>query len=177
MPLYHFSEEPDIRIFEPRAGRIADQAYVWAIDEWHAPMYYFPRDCPRACFWPGPQTTAEDRERWFGGIDARMFIAVESAWLDRIRSAQLYRYALPEDSFELHDATAGHWVSHTAVVPFSVQPVEDLLTALAEAGVELRIYASADRPLVTRDRINIGVLRHTPAERRRLAGERLTRGC
>jgi len=139
MPLYHFSEEPDIRVFEPRSGPILDQAYVWAIDEWHAPMYYFPRDCPRACFWPGSRTTADDRERWFGGIDAKMVIAVESAWLERIRSAQLYRYVLPEDSFTIHDATAGHWVSSTAVAPLSVEPVGDLLTALAQAEVELRI--------------------------------------
>jgi hypothetical protein len=54
MPLYHFSEERDIRVFEPGIGCIADQAYVWAIDEWDAPMYYyFPRDCPRACFLAG----------------------------------------------------------------------------------------------------------------------------
>ena len=68
MPLYHFSEEPDIRVFQPRVGLIATESYVWAIDEWHAPMYYFPRDCPRACFWPGPTTSDEDRERWFGGV-------------------------------------------------------------------------------------------------------------
>ena len=139
MPLYHFSEEPDIRVFEPRFSPIANGDYVWAIDEWHAPMYYFPRDCPRACFWPGPTTTAEDHERWFGGVEARMVIAVESGWLDRIRSAQLFRYALPEDGFERHDATAGHWVSRTAVAPLSVEPVGDLLAALVDAGVELRI--------------------------------------
>jgi hypothetical protein len=102
-------------------------------------MYYFPRDCPRACFWPGSEATAEDRDRWFGGIDARMVIAVESAWLERIRATQLYRYVLPEDGFELHDATAGHWVSDTAVAPLSVEPVGDLLAALIEADVELRI--------------------------------------
>jgi hypothetical protein len=138
VPLYHFSEEPDIRIFQTRPGRVPE-ALVWAIDECHAPMYFFPRDCPRACFWPGPQTTAEDRERWFAGIEAKMVIAVESAWLERIRSARLYRYTLPEDGFELHDATAGHWVSRSPVSPLSVEPVGDLLAALADAGVELRI--------------------------------------
>ena len=139
MPLYHFSEDPDIRVFEPRFSRIANGDYVWAIDEWHAPMYYLPRDCPRACFWPGPQTTDEDRERWFGGIDAKMIIAVESAQLERIRSTQLSRYVLPEDGFELHDATAGHWVSRAPVAPLAVEPVGDLLAALTAASVELRI--------------------------------------
>lgn len=175
MILYHFSEEPDIRVFEPRTGRIADEAYVWAIDEWHSPMYYFPRDCPRACFWPGAQTTAEDRERWFGGIDARMVIAVESAWLDRIRSAKLYRYALPDDGFELHDSTAGHWVSRVAVAPLAGEPVGDLLAALAEAGVELRNHPGADRPLVPGDRLDPRVLRHASAQRAGLAGGHVAR--
>ena len=142
MPLYHFSEESAILVFAPRvapSSSVQDQAYVWAIDEWHAPMYYLPRDCPRACFWPGLQTSADDRERWFGGIAAQMVIAVESGWLDRIRSTELYRYTMPEDTFDLLDATAGHWVSRTAVTPLRVEPVGDLLAALTSARVELRI--------------------------------------
>jgi hypothetical protein len=139
MPLYHFSEGPHIRIFEPRRSRISSEAHLWAIDEWHAPMYYFPLDCPRACFWPGSQTSAEDRERWFGGIDASTVIGVEAAWLDRIRSAKLHRYALPDDTFELRDSIAGRWVSASAVAPLAVEPVGDLLGALAESGLELRV--------------------------------------
>ena len=69
--LNHFSEEPDIRIFEPRAvpgtrpaGREwLNSPLVWAIDDWHAPAYMFPRDCPRILWWPLPGTTAEDLER------------------------------------------------------------------------------------------------------------------
>jgi hypothetical protein len=139
MPIYHFSEEPDIRVFEPRFSSPANGDYVWAIDEWHAPMYYFPRDCPRACFWPGPHTTADDYERWLGGIEAKMIIAVESAWLVRIRSTKLFRYALPQDGFEQHDSIAGHWVSPATVTPLTVEPVGDLLSTIAAADVELRI--------------------------------------
>jgi hypothetical protein len=142
--LYHFSEDPAITLFEPHRAptSIRDEALVWAIDEWHAPMYYVPRDCPRACFWPGPRTTDDDRERWFGGVDARMVIAVESAWLERIRSTALYRYAMPEETFTPADATAGHWVSRGPVRPLGVEPVGDLIAALAQAGVELRITPS-----------------------------------
>jgi hypothetical protein len=141
MPLYHFSEDPGITRFEPHiAGTsIVAEPLVWAIDEWHAPMYYVPRDCPRACFWPGPQTSAEDRERWFGGVEARMVIAVESRWLERIRATRLYRYALPEETFLLNDATAGHWVSREPVAPTAVEPIDDLLAAIAAADVELRV--------------------------------------
>jgi len=142
MPLYHFSEEPNIRVFEPRPGRIPDETYIWAIDESHAPMYYFPRDCPRACFWPGPQTTDEDREHWLVGVDAKMVIAVESRWLELIRSTVLYRYTVPEGTFELHDAIAGHWMSRGAVISHYVEPLGDLLTTLASAGAELRTTPS-----------------------------------
>jgi hypothetical protein len=142
--LYHFSEEPDIGVFEPRSPleRPEIEPLVWAIDEWHQAMYFVPRDCPRACFWPGAQTTDEDRERWFGGIDARMVIAVESDWLARIRETVLYRYGMPADTFVLNDETAGHYVSSEAVTPIAVQPVGDLLAALAAANVELRITPS-----------------------------------
>jgi hypothetical protein len=105
-------------------------------------MYYFPRDCPRACYWPGEFTTALDRERFFAGVDARMIIAVESAWLERIRSTTLYRYTMPETLFEPRDAGAGHWVSRHSVTPLAVEPIDDLLGAIVGAGVELRITAS-----------------------------------
>ena len=145
MTLFHFSEDPTITVFEPHiasSSNIQDQAYVWAIDEWHSAMYLFPRDCPRACFYPGDKTTDEDRERFLGGVAARMVICVEAAWLDRIRSTTLYRYTMPEASFALNDATAGHWVSRATVTPLSVEPVGDLLAALAAADVELRVTPS-----------------------------------
>ncbi len=81
----------------------------------------------------------EDRERWFGGIEARMVIAVESGWLERIRSTTLYRYEMPPASFRLLDENAGHWVSEQRLEPVSVEPVGDLLEALAASNVELRV--------------------------------------
>ena len=68
-----------------------------------------------------------------------MVIAVEADWLPAIRSAALYRYTMPEATFRLNDATAGHWVSRQAVAPLAVEPVGDLLSALLAAGVELRV--------------------------------------
>jgi len=139
-PLFHFSEEPGIEIFEPRvpAGRPGIDPLVWAIDEWHSPMYFFPRDCPRILLWPLPTTTAADRERWFGASDARILAHVEYAWLERIRTATLYRYLVPPDTFEdLGDA--GMHVSRETVHPLAVEPVADLLRSLREAGVELRL--------------------------------------
>ena len=144
--LYHFSEEPGIARFEPRAraeNTSGEPPCVWAIDDWHAPMYYVPRDCPRACFWPGSVTSDADRERWFAGVDAKMVIAIESAWLERLRRTTLYRYELPPATFvPARDDESGHHVSREAVEPIGVEPVGDLLAALAAANVELRITPS-----------------------------------
>src|SRR4030095_61758 len=109
-----FSEDPGIARFEPHVAStssIQDRAYVWAIDEWHAPMYYVPRDCPRACFWAGEQTSAEDRERWPHGLSPRFVMVVEAQWIDRIRNTVLYRYELPPKTFTPRLDGSGHHVS------------------------------------------------------------------
>ncbi len=45
MRLFHFSEEPDIAVFDPFDG------LVWAIDDEMAVNYLFPREC-RPSVWP-----------------------------------------------------------------------------------------------------------------------------
>ena len=76
MKLFHFSEEPTIQRFEPHVPQTQPEAspLVWAIDETHAPNYFFPRDCPRVCFWDGPRTTRADRERFLGPSNAATVI-------------------------------------------------------------------------------------------------------
>lgn len=143
MPLYHFSEDPTIARFVPRPplARPEVEPLVWAIDDWHAPIYFFPRDCPRVCFWPLLTTTTEDYARFFSTISGRIVVAIESGWWDRVRGTRLYRYIMPEETFEnIHDH--GVHVSREPVVPLRVEPVGDLLAALAEAGVELRVTPS-----------------------------------
>lgn len=141
MPLYHFSEDPSIERFEPHvpAGRRGEvEPLVWAIDEWHAPMYLFPRECPRILLWALPTTSAEDRERWLGASPARMLAHVEWDWLERVRTAEVFRYTFDEAPFEdRHDA--GMHVSRAPVEPVAVEPVGGLLVALRSAKVELRL--------------------------------------
>jgi hypothetical protein len=143
--LLHFSEDPGITVFEPRpvASNPDSEPLVWAIDEAHAPLYYFPRDCPRVCFWALPSSSPEDVDRYLGVTDARIVIAIEGAWLERVRETTLYVYRF--------DAAAGGFVSledHGAhvsrrkVAPISVEPVGDLLTRLRDAGVEVRLTPS-----------------------------------
>ena len=59
--------------------------------------------------------------------------------MERIRTTTLYRYELLAESFSLLDGNAGHWVSRATVEPLAVEPVDDLLAALAASDVELRI--------------------------------------
>ena len=66
--LFHFSCDPAIELFVPRAVRTPAKRplghewlngpLVWAIDDWHQPMYLFPRDCPRILLWRTPSTVA-----------------------------------------------------------------------------------------------------------------------
>jgi len=150
--LFHFSEEPGIEEFVPRAVEAVrppgrewlNEPLVWAIDEWHQPMYLFPRDCPRILMWPLPTTLAAERKQWFGASGARMIAHVEAGWLDRIGSTRLYRYEFPVESFvDLSDV--GMWVSRSAVRPWMVDVVNDLPGSLRDAEVELRVMPSLVR--------------------------------
>lgn len=144
VPLYHFSEEPDIHIFEPRIAPASgvNEPLVWAIHHDRQMMYFTPRDCPRACFWPGERTTPEDQARFFGNVNARMVIAIESRWLNRLRKATLFRYEMPDATFEPRGDGSGHWVSRSPVVPLAVEAMTDLLGALVSSNVELRVTPS-----------------------------------
>ena len=134
--LFHVSEESGIDRFEPRPSPYASEPVVWAIDADRLRNYLLPRECPRVTYYAGPETTAADVERFLGASPA--VIAVESAWLERLRSCRLYCYSLPPETFECMDECAGYFVSRRPVVPAQVQVVEDVLAALLERGVELR---------------------------------------
>jgi hypothetical protein len=142
--LFHFGEDPGIAVFEPHVAPTAATAEprVWAVDAEHQPAYWFPRDCPRVTLWVRGATTPEDRDRFFAHSAATRVHAIEASWLDRMRRAELYAYAMPEESFELHDEQGGFWVSKTAVRPSRCEPVGDLLARHADAGIELRIVPS-----------------------------------
>ncbi len=144
MKLFHFSEDPSIDRFEPHVPTTQPDTpgLVWAIDEEHAPHHFFPRDCPRVCFWTGPETIPEERERFFGHTAAHKIIAMEIAWLDRMRRTELFLCHLPPETFVLQDRYAGYYVSAEAVTPLKVEPAGDLLARLAASGVELRITPS-----------------------------------
>ncbi len=139
--LFHFSDDPAIVEFIPRESRLGEPL-VWAIEEAQAWMYCVPRECPRACFWAGPQTCAADVERFLGGERDRKLMYIEERWRARVAGASLWRYALPVDTFRHHDDVAGHWVSQVAVRPIGLELATDLPARIASAGVDLRMLPS-----------------------------------
>jgi len=114
---------------------------VWAIDEAHAPLYFFPRDCPRVAFWSLPSSTAEDIERWMSDRQARMVICNEAAWLNRIQSTELYRYEFDGDGFRDCEDHGVH-VAANAVRPLRMSALTDLPARIVAAAVELRYCQS-----------------------------------
>lgn len=142
--LYHFSEDPTIARFQPRhaPGQEARPTYVWAIDAEHAPLFWFPRDCPRITFWADEETTEGDQERFLSQGTSRRIHAIESAWLGRMRSCGLYAYHFDAAPFERYPEAGGYHVAQTEVVPLGCEPVGDLLERHTKADIELRVTPS-----------------------------------
>jgi hypothetical protein len=141
--LYHFSEDPNIEQFIPHVPRTnpSHAAAVWAIDEERAPLYWFPRDCPRVAIFPkGPAQLAAFQEMFT--TSASRVHAIESAWLDRMREATVYRYEFDAAGFIPWEPANGQWISDREVTPISVSPVGDLLDAHVTASIELRLVPS-----------------------------------
>lgn len=151
MRLFHFSDDPDIKVFEPRPVLVPSKRppgrewlngpLVWAIDEPHQPMYLFPRDCPRILLWRKPETTDEDRAHWFGDRPCRMLAYIEKAWRERVANGFIYRYELGEAGFE-NLGDAGMWVSCRAAIPIGLKKLEDLPGELEAQDVELIVVDS-----------------------------------
>ncbi len=142
MRLFHVSEDPTIEVFHPRLPARADLTptvgLVWAIAESHLPNFLTPRDCPRVAYHLAPGTTEEDRLR-FG---ERYVVAIEGAWVERLRRTTLYLYEFDPAGFTLQDAAAGYYVSTGTEVPRGKHCVTDLPLELARCGVELRVVDS-----------------------------------
>jgi hypothetical protein len=139
--LWHVSDDGGIARFEPRANAEHDspEPLVWAIDDEHVPAYWFPRDCPRATFWAIDSTGHDDVERFLTGNRRLRVHAIQTDWLGRFRSAQLFGYRLPFEPFEPYAPAAGYRVSREPVEPLGVAPLGDLLARHVAAGIELRI--------------------------------------
>jgi hypothetical protein len=150
--LWHISEDPTIEVFRPHHSELhaLDEPLVWAVDETNWWLYWFPRDCPRACWAANERTADDDVEAWLDGDRVRRVAVIENRWLEPMRTVRLYAYRLPVRTFEPWDK---FFVSRETVVPREVVELDDLLARHANAGVELRIapalYPLWDRVIST----------------------------
>lgn len=139
----HFSENPTITEFRPHVAATAQQTqpYVWAVDAALAPGYWFPRQCPRAMAWTVATTSPADRERILGPDGEDRVHAIECAWLDPMRTAQLYAYRLPAADFTPFGSPRPHaFVATHPVRPLGPpEPVGNLLQLHEAAGIQLRV--------------------------------------
>jgi hypothetical protein len=142
--LYHFSEDPDIEEFVPRApvARPEIEPLVWAVDADHAWTYLFPRDCPRVLLWKALDTTDSDWQRWAGANETAKVACVEWRWFEQLRRQRLFRYTFRPTWFKPIEGDPWMYVSAEAVQPTAVDEIPDLIGALADEGVELRLMPS-----------------------------------
>lgn len=128
--LWHVSEDDSIRRFEPRDSR------VWAIGTRLLPLYWFPRDCPRATLWAESGSADRDVERFLGGDRGRRVHVVEPAWLEAMRTQRVLAYRMPQETFVENDDR--FWISAEPAEPLEVVELGDLVERHEAAGIELR---------------------------------------
>lgn len=173
--LLHYSEDPGIEGFEPHVPRtnLGVAPAVWAIDPEHAPLYWFPRACPRVAVWAND---AEQRRRLHQrfGTSCERLQATTPECVDAMLSCELYEYRLDPDSFVPWPEAEGQWIARERVVPRSVQPVGDLIERHASAGIELRFADDLDglRALVVTSGLPFSIVRFRPGSEMRAPGAR-----
>jgi Family of unknown function (DUF6886) len=134
--LWHVSEDDSISLFEPHRAPTSslDEQVVWAVDTRHVPLYWFPRDCPRATYWAISTTGEEDVARFLAGDRSRRVHVVEPGWLLRLLTTRVVAYRLPKQTFERWDR---FWISHEPVEPLELVELGDLVARHETAGIEL----------------------------------------
>ncbi|HEY6170820.1 MAG TPA: hypothetical protein VIX80_01055 [Candidatus Kapabacteria bacterium] len=143
--LYHISEDPNIKVFEPRPSPSYFQDIqgdvVFAISDELLHNYLLPRECPRVTFYSKENTTDTDRIQFLSEAQ-KYVVAIENKWLSIIKQTTLYCYELPADIFTILDEGAGYYISHEIVTPISVTTISDIKSELQRRNVELRLLSS-----------------------------------
>ena len=139
--LWHFSEDPAIEVFVPHHHELhsLDEPLVWAVDSLDRWLYWFPRDCPRATWCASEETSDEDVAHWLDGDRSRRIAVIESRWLERMHTVELYAYRLPPETFEPWDK---FFISRETVVPAELVALGDLVERHANGGTELRVESA-----------------------------------
>ncbi len=137
--VYHYSEDGTLKRFAPHVPPTnpGHPPAVWAIDERHSPLYWFPRDCPRISVWAHNAEQQELLTEMFE-TEATRLCAAETHWLLAVRDAKIYRYEFDANQFRPWADADGQYISDDVVFPTRVEPMNDLLAFHAAAQIELR---------------------------------------
>jgi hypothetical protein len=144
--VYHYSEDGTIKRFTPHVPPTnpSHPPAVWAIDEEHSPLYWFPRRCPRISVWARSAPERQLLSDTFD-TDATRICAAETGWLERIRDAHVFRYTFDGAAFAPWADADGQYIAGDVVYPAAVDVLDDLLGLHAAAGVELRFTPKLGR--------------------------------
>jgi hypothetical protein len=140
--LFHISEQPGIKIFEPRPSPSHFEQVtgdvVLGISGKLLHNYLLPRDCPRVTWYAAEKTTEEDIDKFLNNTTADYVMAVEARWYQTIANTTLYCYEYPPETFTLLDECAGYYISCEAVVPVEERRITDIIGELLKRNIELR---------------------------------------
>ena len=144
--LFHYSEDPTIQRFAPHVPQTSPDMppAVWAIDAARAPLYWFPRNCPRVAVWANT-TQQRQRLKQLFDTDATRVQAAPADWAKRIETCELYEYCFDGRDFVPWAAAEGQWVAHRTIEPVSVEQVGDLLPRQREAMVDVRLLSDLNQ--------------------------------
>lgn len=143
MDLFHFSHDPSIQRFTPHVppSNPTQPPSVWAIDAPHAPLYWFPRDCPRVTAWPRDDAEQLAFREAFCTTATRVH-ALELTWLPALSTTVLFRYRFDATAFRPWPEASGQWISDQTIEPVAVERMGDLIRCHVDAGIELRAVPS-----------------------------------
>ncbi len=137
--VYHYSEDGMLKRFAPHVPPTnpGHPPAVWAIDERHSPLYWFPRYCPRLSVWAHDADQQALLTEVFE-TQANRLCAAETHWMLRVRDAMIYRYEFDATQFRPWADADGQYISDDVVYPTRIEPMNDLLAIHAAAQIELR---------------------------------------
>ncbi len=143
MRLFHFSDDPHLELLKPRVpSRHPDrEPFVYAVDEAHQALYFFPPDCPRLAVWADSSSRAEDVEWLQERTDQRILLAIDSSWADRVARGSICRYLVSPESF-FQENNHGCFVSRLPIKVATPTIFDNLPQAMREADAMLAVVGS-----------------------------------
>lgn len=161
--LFHYSEDPAIARFSPHVppSNPSSLPYVWTVEARYAPLYWFPRDCPRVTVWANDAAQRARLCELFATERERVHFA-PSTQRAALHACTLYEYTFDATPFSPWPVAEGQWVSSTPVEPLRVLHVGDIEARQHAAGVDLRFTddLAAARDAVLACRLPFSIVRY-----------------